>query len=499
MITKALESCADVSPKQVWLVWLLAILMSVSVYSLTLTLTKHIWQDEVQILELGRALMPGADQSHGMYWDLDAHRPAKPLNYLGPAFQESFYRLLAPAISGARISSLIGAICASAALLAWLLSRGISCWIALACSLLFFWDPLFVEGYRGARIDSWTMALMLLALWIVSKGRKRPLARSGFARWEIFAGICVAIAGLFWVSAIILVPLLMYEVLRSDAERPDVPGGVRLASLVWLGFFSVAAIFVLLLPVAPMVVELMAGTFGLAGERASGGVEIGAFAAPYVRSPWLPMFAIAALFYARQWALALAFVTAVVGVLLTGAYVHRNTYLLPYMLLAIAIGGSKLWSFGLARGKTLAVAVLLAFLAMLAWSAGLSLGARTLVALKEKKFRDSASLESMLRVNLPSGPLKVYVGPYELYYAVRSLGYKFYNTGQREDWLQPKQQALLSQMDVLILRADDPFAPPKNLIKSLGFSSQLVSTGLGPAQKQENYGEYIVYKRATVN
>ena len=492
--TKSLSISTDVALRQTWLLWVLAVLLSVGVYSATLTLTKHIWQDEVQILELGRAMLPGSDLSHGMYWDLETGKPARPLSYLGSAIQELFYRAFAPGVHGARISSLLGAACASAALLGWLLSRGGARWVALACSLLMFWDPLFVEGYRGARIDSWTMAFMLLSLWIIAEGRKRPLARSGFARWQIAAGACIALAGLFWVSAVIIIPLVIYEVLRSDTQEPTAPWGIRLASLVWLGFFSVAAIVILLLPVTPMIAEIMAGTFGLAGERASGGIQFGAFAAPYVRSPWLPLFALAALVYGRQWALALAFATAVMGVLLTGAYVHRNNYLLPYMLLAVAVGTNRLVdNFSRRGGRPILVAA--GLLLMLAWSAGLSLGARTFVALKEKKFRDPASLELMLRTNLPAGPLKAYVIPYELYYAARSLGWSFYKGGRPEDWTQAEQQLLLGQMDIVIQRGDDPKGFSESLMRSLGFSAQKVSTGSGPAKKWENYGEYIIYKR----
>jgi hypothetical protein len=489
-----LDLTASPSVRSVWIAWAAAVIFSVLVYWPTLTLTKHIWQDEVQILELGRALLPGSDLSHGMYWNLEAEQPARPLSYLGCSVQELFHRLF-PAVYGARISALLGAACASAALLGWLLSRGGARWVALACSLLMFWDPLLVEGYRGARIDCWAMAFMLLSLWIIGEGRKKQLPPSGFARWEIAAGICIALGGLYWVSAIILIPLVMLQCLEPRSGQLDVSRGLRLASLVWLGFFSVAAMVILLLPVAPMIGEMMAGTFGLAGERASGGIQLGAFAAPYIRSPWIPLVALAALVYGRQWALALAFVAAVVGVLLTGPYVHRNTYLLPYMLLAVAVGANKLVEAPAGGVLKRPVVVAVGLLLMLVWSAGLSLGARTAVALKERQLRDPDSLELMLRANLPTGSLKAYVVPYELYYAARSLGWKYYKTGRPEDWSQEKLQDLLSQMDVVIQRRDDPQGPSEELMNSLGFFPRKVSTGSGPAKKWENYGEYIIYER----
>ena len=65
-----------------WGAWGLVLFATLSVHSLTIRISPTIWQDEVQIVDYGRVLAPGADRSHAMTW-LDSGRAAIPLNYLG--------------------------------------------------------------------------------------------------------------------------------------------------------------------------------------------------------------------------------------------------------------------------------------------------------------------------------------------------------------------------------------------------------------------------------
>ena len=479
----------------VWL-WVVCVVAVIGVYSASLTLTKHIWQDEVQILEAGRVALPHADRSYSMIWKLDAESPLQLSYYLGPVLQDTFCDLFGPHTpAGPRIFSLMGAVLGSGALLGWLLSRGSVPWIALACSLLFFLDPLFVESYRGARVDSWSMALMLLALWAIVSGRKKPPGRWGFATWEIFAGIAMAFAAVLWVSAVLLVPLVVLESLRNDSSAYRSPLTTRAAGLMWLGFFAALSLILLLLPVLTSLSNMLGDSSGLAGSRLRAGINLAGFLTSYIRSPWLPICAVSSILISRNWFLAAATVVAVGGVLITGAYTHRIIYLLPYLLVAVAAGASFLWTK--ASGGVFAKAVALsALLNMLVWSVAVSVGARTFVALSERQVRDPSKLLAMLKESVGAGPYRAYISPFELYYATRALGWKTYRTDKQiSDWSDPQLRGLLANMSVVIQRGDDPNSPPEDLMKSLGFSSRKVSTGLGPAKKMENYGEYIIYKR----
>ncbi|MFM6172961.1 MAG: hypothetical protein ACKPB4_12620, partial [Sphaerospermopsis kisseleviana] len=433
----------------------------IGVCSMSLTLTKHIWQDEVQILEAGRLALPGADRSYSMIWSFEANRPFMLPYYLGPALQDTFCRLFGQHTPlGPRLSSLIGAVLASGALLGWLLSRGSVPWIALACSLLFFLDPLFVESYRGARVDSWSMAFMLLTLWVVSAGRKESLRRGGFAAWQVIGGISMAFAAIFWVSAILLVPLVVYEVLRQEPSGKMIPWPKRLLGLIWLGIFGATALALVLTPILGSLTYMLSDTSGMAGGKMGLDIDLTALLAPCVRSPWLPLGAIAAILISQSWGLAAATMVAVGGVLMTGAYVHRTIYLLPYFLVAIATGASFVWTKASPSGfaKLLAFSVLLS---MLVWSAALSVGARTFVALSERQARDSGRLLAMLEDSVGSGPYHAYIDAFELYYAARSLGWKSYRTvGKVSDLSCLKLRDLLADMDVVVLRSGISEVPP---------------------------------------
>jgi hypothetical protein len=489
-----LDLTTSPSMRSVWIAWAVAAVLSVAVYLPTLTLTKHIWQDEVQILELGRGVFGDLDQTHSMAWQVTKQRPAASVAYLGPSLQEISYRVFAPSPAGPRISSILGAVLASAALLGWLFSRGTIAWVAAACSLLLVWDPLFVEGYRGARVDSWSMASMLVALWIIAGGLENDKElRFRPARWQVAAGLFIALAGLVWVSAVLLLPLVALQCLQGSSNSQPGELRPRIAALVWIGVFAFFFFTLLLIPLAPNLATQFADLKAGVGDKTSEGINLAAFLAPYVRSPWVPLVALAGIIYARLWGLGLALVAAAWGVLMTGAYVHRSVYLLPYFLVAIAASTTVLLRSN--KGSRLkpifGVAVLVL---LLAWSAGLGLGARTLIAWKERQFRNPDLLRVMLRDKISPQPIKAYLVPYELYYAARELGWKAWRSYGSEDWEDSDLRALLSNMDVVVQRADGASQNLDTLMQELGFSRHIVAAGPGPAQRRENYGEYLVYQ-----
>jgi hypothetical protein len=208
----------------------------------------------------------------------------------------------------------------------------------------------------------------------------------------------------------------------------------------------------------------------------------------------VPLLALAGIIYARLWGGGLALVAATWGVLMTGAYVHRSVYLLPYFLVAIAASMTVLLRSN--KGSRLkpifGVAVLVL---LLVWSVGLSLGARTLIAWKERQFRNPDLLRVMLHDKISSQPIKAYLVPYELYYAARELGWKAWRSYGSANWEDSNLCVLLSDMDVVVQRADGASQKLDSLMQEQGFTRQTVAAGPSPAQRQENYGEYLVYRR----
>jgi hypothetical protein len=502
--------------RRVWLIWLLVVIATFSVTFLTLPLTPTIWQDEVQILDFGRLVMPGADESYSITWDLDGH-PVRLPTYLGFGIQEVAYRICGEGPYGPRLSTVAGAIVASFIMLNWLVARGSMSWVALGCAVAFLWEPLFVEGYRGARVDSWTMAFMLLSLWIVSArseagGRLKvsapqpPKASSlleglGPKWWQVFAGLCVAVAGLIWVSAILLLPLLAYEILRSRPERDGCALSRRFANLVWVGAFTALFVVLLLLPQAAHLSAMIQGVAAGTEKRVAAGIDVAGLLEPYTRSPWVPMAALLAIAYSRSWGLAVALVIAVAGVLATQAYVHRAVYLTPYYLLAISVGAKALLT-AQPRKSAAPWVVAFAFAVMLVWSAGMTLVGRTYLALKQKEARNPAVLLSMAETQVGPGAHKVYLGNWELYYAGRRLGWKQFRSSFPANWDDPQLLKLISGMDYVIYGEDDPKRPNDALMSSLGFSRRqadasavIVSKSIAGHRTANAFSSYVIYSR----
>ena len=439
-------------------------------------------------------MFPDADKTYSMVWSPSNERTTMVPYYLGPAVQELFYRIVGAGPVGPRISSVIGAVLASAAVFAWLLLVGVTRWVALACALLVFWDPLFVESYRGARVDSWSIAFIILGLCVIAKGQETQRTSFGVAWWHVLGGICIGVAGLLWPSAIILIPLVIYQCLRQDPRRVRQSVSIRASDLFSLGCFSLIAVFILLAPVLRDIHQMTNDSSGMAGDRLTDRLRFLGLVGPYVRSPWVALCALGALAYCRMWGLGLATLAAIAFVLVTGAYVHRSVYLLPYFVACIAFGYSKIVSER-PTSRNVQAAALSVLVFMLLWSGAVSVGARTIVALKEKSLRDPEQLREMLSISVGPGPHAAYLIDYDNYYAARSLGWKTHKALHPEDWSQSDVLRILTKVDIVVVRADNPFGPPPELMHTLGFQLRLASTGNGAAKRRENYGEYILYER----
>lgn len=516
------------SAKVVWLSWLVVAGFVMTAHLTTVKLSPVIWQDEVQILDWGRSYMPGGDQSYAMSWVYEG-RTYRMICYLGCVLQECAYRLAGGEMLGPRVSSILGAVLASFALLGWLLARGTVPWIALACSLLLLCDPSFTLGYRGARVDGWSIAFMLLALWVVrGKGglgdRRSEMGDGGRAKdtadgrlqlgdgqvregdlptsnfnllLYALAGVCVALAGAFWVSAILLLPLLVYEVfaMRRSYESCSSSFLRRVCALAWIGMFALICLGLLFLPVSRFFPEMLHDLAGRGGGSASNLLSWSALqkvAWPLAANPLVLLLAIVAFIASRRWALGLVFLLAAAATLYTGAYVHRAIYLLPYLLVGLASAGTDIWTSP-TRLRWARSAAGGALLLMIAWSALISVGARNVVAWKGKKERDPMILEKVASEAIGIGAQKVYVDPWEFYYAGRKLGWRQYRSFFWHDLSDSRFRSLLGEMDAAIFSAANLRQPQVVLMEALGFTASKVGSDLPAAGR--GYGNYIIYQR----
>jgi hypothetical protein len=489
--------------RNIWGFWFATAAATLAIHAVTLRISPTIWTDEVQIVDYGRVLAPGADRSYAMTWS-DEARVATPLMYIGNSLQNAAYVVAGGDLVGPRLSAVVGAVLASAALLGWLLSRGVVAWIALACALLFLWDPVFAQGYRGARVDSWAMALMLSACWVVRSGKSRSRL--------VLAGICTGVAGLTWVSAILLLPLLAHEVVVHQRGAGTWWRGIwqSIGPLSLVAAGAVAAMATLLTPYAGslplMLADLAAGT----GQRTGyAGWDLGALFAPFRLSPWLVVVALLVFVWPRNWSKGLVFLVAAAGVMATSAYIHRAVYLLPYLLLGVAVGASALWQAGRER-KVWRFAAPAMLGALMLWSGGISLGARTLVAWSEREVRDPEKLVALLQgvarmTNLQTseggGAPRVFLGNWELYYAARGMGWRFDRKPER--WSDPDFSEFIRGQDLVIYRADEPALPDPHVLESLGFEGMTIASNQGAERANLAggvkaavlYADYVVWRK----
>lgn len=487
----------------VWLAWLVMALATLCAHLPSVRLSPTVWQDEVQIVDYGRVLTPGADLSYAATWSAD-DRPAVPLFHLGNLLQNTSYRLAGGDLAGVRIASIIGAMAASLALLGWLLARGTLPWIALGCSTLLLWDPVFAQGYRGGRVDGWAVACVLGACWLAQTAAWRnDDAGRGWrcvclpAAWMFPAGVLVGVAGHVWVSAILVVPLLIFTMAPLKgclaAEWP-----AWLARVAWVGGVALACFLLLLVPYAGWVGWMVHDLVTLTQSHvSSGGLKVARLLETFRISPWLPLAGVAALFLPRNRGLALVFIATVLGVFATGVYIHRAVYLLPCLLAAVAVASEALWSAA-GGNRWLKPALAAAFGGALLWSGGVSLGARTFVALRDGEGRNPDHLVTLLRAHLPEAgmdsALRVFLGSWELYYAVRELGCSFHR--RTSTWSDPQFRQFIATMDLLAYKAGEPGIPAEEMMRDMGFEFvRATAVTRSEGSPPPAYGEYVLFRK----
>lgn len=498
-----------------WLIWWSAVLLVMAVHLGTARLSPRMWQDEVQILDWGRTLMTGSDPSIAMSW-LPEGRSYRMISYLGCVQQEAAYRLAGGDPFGARAASILGAGLASFALLGWLLGRGTVPWIALGCSLLLICDPAFTQGYRGARVDSWSIAFMLLACWAASKSGPhrgtaargesgipadpsswkepptKPMVPEGIG-WHLLAGAFAAIAGTFWVSAILLLPLLVHEFGASGIRR-------GLIGLLVSGTGGGLAMALLFTPVLSLLPEMWSDF----RERKSGDVSrlfdessLHALWDSLAGNPLLLAVALASFLVMRRRLAIAAFLIAAAGALCTGAYIHRTVYLLPYLLLAVASAGTLLWNRAV-RPPWLRPSLSGIVTLTLACSAAVSVAGRNFIAWQQRAERDPSTVLEAAEKTIGSGSHKVYLWTWDWYYAGRRLGWRYYKSFHPEDMSDPYLRSLLRDMDWLIVSRSDPTRPPDSALAELGFTKKAREVGNhspSSARDRRGYGVYLIYEK----
>ena len=492
-----------------WPSWFIALLVVSGVQMATLTITPLNGKDGAQIVECGRVLLDSRSD-----WSFNwspQNRPLPPsLSYVGPAIQECAFRLFSGTASAfwPRLFSLAGALVAATLALGWLLARSTKPLFAWLLSMAFLLDPNFVEGYRGARVDGWALALCFGAAWLLTKrdNEVRPA-------WADFtAGAMAGTAFMVWPTSPILYPLLMVQFASSHYTRSASHRGYGLvvsrAAIAALG--GGIAVALLLIPVRNQLPAILgalhwhyATNLELGHTHDPFSINAARYLSVFALSPFIPLLAIPSVLHSKNRLLGIATLVCMILLLGTRVDVNRVVYILPYLL---GLASSNFAASELPGGRRYFRHALTAVLmCALLWCVGLSLVVRTLNAWPLRSSRDPQSLVRAGTDEIGRGPYRVFVQPYEFYYAGRRLGWRMYHPVGGADIKSDESRRLLREVDYALLTVTPDSEDLKVLTESgLERKSVLLSQqkqapvrllGVTVSSSGAVYGPYTLYAR----
>ncbi|WP_295433017.1 hypothetical protein [uncultured Thiodictyon sp.] len=480
--------------RQAFLSLAMAFLVLTGVTATTLTISPVIWQDEVQIVDFGRTALPNADLGWGISWLVPGNRPEVAFSYLGPLVQEWAFRNF-DGMAGVRLAALAGAGLASFAMFGWLRARAVLPEVALFGALLFMLDPMISQSYRGARVDTLAMGMMFLGFLAVQLGRKD---NDGWRiRGEqVIVGLCVGSAGLIWPSAILLLPLLIYELWTgASALTAGVVDKLKrvVPEIFYIGLFAAMTITIFLFfrfqdgmldAIRNMFQSTATNQNYLAHVDGQARVlwhgVLGVLLS-FKYDPWLPLFATLLILIDRRFGLIVGILIVLGVAVVTNPYIHRVIYVIPYLILAVVLGISGLIAVRSdRRHRSFATMIVVV---MLMWSAAITIGGRTWVSIQEKDVRDPMLIQKLGQLMIGKGAYRVYIDPWIFYYAGRQLEWQMYRSFyEKPEVLTPEWKIFIKNMDFLIFSDGDVSLSLHQILTESGFASIVVN----PVNLSEN-------------
>jgi len=393
---------------------------------------------------------------------------------------------------------------AATALLGWLLSMKTDRRVSVVLALIFLLDPMFVQNYRGARIDCWALTFCIGGCWLVRYAMARMQAGRPFRSAVTSAGVLVATSFFIWPSVAVTYPLVIAELfllLRTQyAMRLSVTDIVR--SVAAFAGGGLAATAMLLIPVWHLVDDFfndIRPVLKASQPAYQFQNQIQSLFNSFKLSQVLPISILVAFVYARGKSLACATTIAIAYLCSTWVYLNRLIYLLPY---AIGLIASAYQTPVALRWKARHFILNTALAILVVVSITLSLIVRPAIALSQQESRDPSALFQLGRDSIGTGPHRVYVDAWEFYFVGRELGWRMFNEYVDAD--QISFSRLLETVDYAILAKGSVGAAFETRLAKAGLSfqkelpvkrqqtigfTQLSNLGAKP------YGPYLLYSR----
>lgn len=302
--------------------------------------------DEVHLVEIGRNLL----DRDGMQASFLTERTGfftTHFYYLGSVTQEWAYRVFG--FPAPRIITILAFLLASVLCRYWLLYRGEEEKTARLFSLMFMVQPVVVQSSR-TRLDAWAFVFCFSILLLITTAK----GLTGRARKVRFCWLGFLAAGsLFvWPTALVFFLIYLYEMLRLKKQ-------INMESRALLSLFGFAicgGLLGILLFLIPVSGHLMASLFSFeshvtaavsvaSGTPTSVIVKFWGVAncllREFLRDPLFMVFVGVGLITSfRDRHLLVCFSAAVGLLLLSGLYIFRLLYLMPFLLLFVLSGVS---------------------------------------------------------------------------------------------------------------------------------------------------------------
>jgi hypothetical protein len=500
---QAIKNFPNFLKQHFWISWLSILVVISLIHCLTLTTSPPIWIDEVSIIEIGRTFFePHSDWS--IHWNVLTDSPSVVFYYFWAMFQELAFRAANFSIQGPRLLTLLGAMTAATTLVGWLLSRQISRMVAYLLGVIFLLDPMFTQSYRGDRIDCWVFASCLASCWLLRIANQRIQRNQSTILLVSLAGSLAAIALFIWPSALILYPLIAFELISLILAARKFPENQKTIISLIFGFVlgGIVTTLLLLIPIWNQLSDTIDSFRVLSQSRVGqfGWNIIIDIVRSFIISPFLPIIAVLA--YRRNKILALTSLFAFAIVASSGVYIFRSLYLLPYfVVLTSEIYRDNLPKIRIFNSRVRAIILIL----LLSWSISLSLIVRPIAGLSNQEGRNPDLLVDAGISSIGEGEFGVWDSTWQFYATGRLLKWKMFQPFGLETASSNQIKNFLDRLDYAIFGDQIP-DDKKELVKLAGFKqvkridlkvtkNQGLFAKLTSFIKSRKYGPYTLYSR----
>jgi hypothetical protein len=405
------------SANKITLAYVFIFVMVFLAHLTTLSFSPLPWQDEVEIIEMGRNGVLEKSPTWSMIVPSKG-RCSWSLYYVGGVIQEFGYRLSRSCL-GPRLLSLVGLGVASFLLLRYLMVKGSDYWLACGISLIYMVDPIITQSVRGARVDVWTTVCVLLSLILVGRLGKQENCKGGGALFCV--GFLSTLQLFIWPSSAMQLPLILLEI-WTLARFWNYP---RKEMLRWIFTGVAGSIFAAVLIGLPLVAhsDVVLRTFSqLSKGNLQGSLlaNIAALSICCFKTPFLCIAGFLTMLLRRtNWKYAIVFFLCLVFAVKTSIYVHRFVHLVPYLILAMAFGLNEL----VVQSKRLRHGALAFVLLTFCFGFGYSVILRNVSEYMLRGSRSYTVLKETLRNEIGGVGTRIYLDSFHPYYVGRELGW----------------------------------------------------------------------------